>query len=302
MTQPQTAGIRPLLAHVYEPHRVSFPCYVQPKLNGVRALYQAGHFQSRDLQPFPVGLLDHLAQPLLQLFKSDIVLDGELYVHGWPLQRILGAVTPVRQEANEDTKLVEYHVFDRVDYGQGFEKRFVEDIYIKGPICTNVFAVETQRVKDEADANYFYSAFVSLGYEGMMYRINDCPYTIPKQRKPPSQKGFLSDKNNRVWHLLKRKNWQDEEFICLGLQEGEGKYRGMVGALVCDKGPCDLYITPVGQRIEAGRFSVSSGLSDQQRIDIWANPSLAVSHQIKVKFLTYSIDGIPQNPTIEAIL
>jgi len=297
MTQTQTTGIRPLLAHVYEPQRVSYPCWCQPKLNGVRALYQAGHFQSRDLQPFPVGLLDHLAQPLLQLFKLDVVLDGELYVHGWPLQRILGAVTPVRQEANEDTKLVEYHVFDRVDYGQGFEKRFVQDVMPvieKQPdkYTSKIWRVITWPVIGQIGADNSYMAFVNNGYEGMIYRIDDCPYTIPKQRKPPSQKGFLSDKNNRVWHLLKRKNWQDEEFECIGVQEGEGKYRGMVGALVCK----------IPARFVDLTFSVSSGLSDQQRKDIYDDPSLALFHQIKVKFLTYSIDGIPQNPTIEAIL
>src|SRR5687768_15403845 len=107
--------MKPLLAHKYKPFRVTYPCYVQPKLNGVRALYQNGRFQSRDEVPFPEALLDHLAQPLLRIFgTSHAPTDGELYVHGWSLQKILGAITPVRKEDSELTKLVEYHVFDVV--------------------------------------------------------------------------------------------------------------------------------------------------------------------------------------------
>ena len=78
----------------YEPHRVTYPCYVQPKLNGIRALYQNGNFQSRDQLPFPPGLLNHLSSPLQSAFDPSVILDGELYVHGWPLQRINAAVTP----------------------------------------------------------------------------------------------------------------------------------------------------------------------------------------------------------------
>ena len=115
--------MKPLLAHIYEPHRVTYPCYVQPKLNGIRALYQNGRFQSRDEIPYGQSLLAHLAAPLASCFGAEVILDGELYVHGWPLQRINAAVTPVRQHPTEDTLKVEYHVFDVVDFRKSFDQR-----------------------------------------------------------------------------------------------------------------------------------------------------------------------------------
>lgn len=289
--------MKPLLAHVYEPHRVIYPCYVQPKLNGIRALYQGGRFQSRDELPFPVGLLDHLSTPLQTAFGPKVILDGELYVHGWPLQRINAAVTPVRQTPTEDTLKVEYHVFDVVDFGKSFEERmewlwqqggFTVDTPLRQPLTTTAHT--------EAIANEFYADFVANGYEGMMYRLGDCPYTKPKQANTEQRvvahlrNKFLSDKDNRCWHLLKRKDWQDDEFVCEGVAEGEGKYAGTLGALkcVCSSG--------------WGHFTVSGGLTDALRDKYWDHPELIIGKQIKVRYLCLSSDGIPLNPTIEAIL
>ena len=300
--------MKPLLAHIYEPHRVTYPCYVQPKLNGIRALYQNGCFQSRDGIPFPVGLLNHLAQPLLSTFASDVILDGELYVHGWPLQRINAAVTPVRQHPTEDTVQVEYHVFDVVDFGKTFEDRLLPLTEDSCQLCPSVFTVETNNVDHAYQADSFYAHFVSLGYEGMMYRLGDCPYTTPKMenintqgRKVPYRGRFLSDKDNRCWHLLKRKDWQDNEFECISADEGEGKLKGTLGALVCRPKP-DIGSKPIADSIEetkrcdARMFHVGSGLTDSQRHFYWRNPP--IGKLIKVKYLCLSSDGIPLNPTI----
>lgn len=299
--------MKPLLAHIYEPHRVTYPCFVQPKLNGIRALYQGGHFQSRDELPFPPGLLEHLATPLRQTFDESIILDGELYVHGWPLQRINAAVTPVRQQPTEDTLKVEYHVFDVVDFGKSFHERgpagHGRKIYeAQLPLVKEVM---TYHAHDEEEGNYWYSQFVSDGYEGMMYRLGDCPYTEPKQdwthartlgmQIPNLRSRFLSDKNNRCWHLLKRKDWQDDEFECTGIIKGEGKYQETLGAFICRN---------TKQALETGcrliEFSVGSGLTDSERDHYWANPP--IGRLIKVKYLVLSNDGIPLNPTILAIL
>lgn len=298
--------MKPLLAHIYEPHRVTYPCYVQPKLNGIRALYQNGCFQSRDGIPFPVGLLDHLAQPLLSTFASDVILDGELYVHGWPLQRINAAVTPVRQHPTEDTVQVEYHVFDVVDFGKSFHARKVgRCVHLDAGDKPPIRFVQHEVVDDKQAADRMYHLFVSDGYEGMMYRLGDCPYTVPKMenintqgRKVPYRGRFLSDKDNRCWHLLKRKDWQDHEYECVGVEEGEGKYEGTLGALICDC-PTPNAMHRLGVPPNPGLFSnfhVGSGLTDSQRHFYWRNPP--IGKLIKVKYLCLSSDGIPLNPTI----
>lgn len=289
--------MKPLLAHVYEPHRVTYPCYVQPKLNGIRALYQQGCFQSRDELPFPKGLLDHLAQPLLGLFGPEVILDGELYVHGWPLQRINAAVTPVRQHPTEDTVKVEYWVFDTVDYTKPFIDRLTP-VFEKLAGAVGINRVTTVRATSETWADRFYVEMVADGMEGIMYRLGDCPYTTPKQQTwsgkipavvGPGRAKAWSDQNNRCWHLLKRKDWQDDEFVCTNAFEGEGKLKGTLGSLECQVVP--------GKSVA---FNVGSGLTDAERQHYWQNPP--IGRLIKVKYLVLSSDGIPLNPTILAIL
>ncbi len=283
--------VKPLLAHIYEPHRVTYPCYVQPKLNGIRALYQAGNFQSRDQLPFPRGLLAHLSEPLLQTFGTQHhPLDGELYVHGWPLQRINAAVTPVRQQPTEDTVQVQYHIFDVVDFNRPFIDRITTTLPFTYQCPPKIHLVNNCYVGTEWEADRQYAAYVNLGYEGMMYRLGDCPYTVPNEpagmrnQRINERSRFLSDKNNRCWHLLKRKDWQDHEFECEGVVEGEGKLAGTLGALICK---CSN---------GWGHFHVGSGLTDQQRHHYWRNPP--IGKLIKVKYLVLSSDGIPLNPTV----
>ncbi len=108
---------------------------------------------------------------------------------------------------------------------------------------------------------------------------------------------FLSDKDNRCWHLLKRKDWQDDEFVCTQLVEGEGRLKGTLGAVEC-------LVTKIidGESRIIGRFHVGSGFTDGERDHFWNHPELIVGRPIKVKYLVLSSDGIPLNPTVLAIL
>jgi len=110
---------------------------------------------------------------------------------------------------------------------------------------------------------------------------------------------FLSDKDNRCWHLLKRKDWQDDEFECVGVIEGEGKLTGTLGALLCE---CSRRAThePGISRHSVPQFHVGSGLSDSERQHYWFNPP--IGRLVKVKYLCLSDAGIPLNPTILCIL
>ena len=118
-------------------------------------------------------------------------------------------------------------------------------------------------------------------YEGMMYRLGNCVYT-----KPNGGRG-VSDKNNRVWHLLKRKDFHDDEFLIVAVHEGVGKRSGMTGSFEC--------VAKNGKH-----FMVGSGLTDSEAILFFEHPP--IKSFVKVKYLTLTSDGIPFNPTIIAIL
>jgi hypothetical protein len=163
-----------MLPYSHSTSHVTYPAYVQPKLNGVRALYQVGHFQLCD-ETSPT--LSHLTEPLSKIFDERIILDGALYVHGWSPEQIDDAV---KAEAGE----VEYHVFDVVNFNRSFESRFMApaSILIDTQHIHKTKPVETHRLLSAKLVTYFYDKWVSGGYDGLIYRLNGCPYVPGRSR------------------------------------------------------------------------------------------------------------------------
>lgn len=277
--------MKPMLAHRFNDHRkkIVFPCHVQPKLDGTRALYFRGKFQSRG-RPNEEGdlwhdsVLEHINCFLRPTIPDNIVLDGELYKHGWKRQKINGAISVVRQTPNTQTRFIEYHVFDLLDLDNEDMPFHERTILLAGLLGLNPKSpakyVFTQTVYDHIQADYFYRHFRADGYEGLMYRDSSAPYGTA---------WTCSNKENRWPTLLKRKLWIDEEFICLGVEEGSGKNTGLVGAL--------QFRSSTGHIFTAG-----SGLSDFERREYMDRPP--IGHTVTIKYESISEKGIPLQPSI----
>jgi hypothetical protein len=150
--------MRPLLAHIYENKRINWnsDVWLQYKLNGIRALSQGGNFQSRDELPWNRGVLAHLTNYMREMFPPEWVLDGELYVHGWKLQDINGAIAVNRLGPTDKSPLVEYHIFDRVSYQSSFEDRFWQPMRERAGLFRPdipIKLVESIRTNDAAAAD-----------------------------------------------------------------------------------------------------------------------------------------------------
>ena len=112
--------IRPMLAHKYEDKNkhIKYPCFVQPKLDGVRCLaYKENdivHLMSRSGKQF--SHLNHIREAL-QKIEFDGFLDGELFTTKMEFSDISGIIR--KQKLNdEDIKLsynIEYHIYDTFD-------------------------------------------------------------------------------------------------------------------------------------------------------------------------------------------
>lgn len=271
----------PMLARTYGPKYSTFPCFVQPKLNGVRALYQNGVWQSRDEKLWKPGVLKHLTNQLetISSLWGNAILDGELYVHGWKLQRINGAVAVNRLEPIEDTLSVCYYIFDVVDPERNFSSRWF-DLYtpLQGQrLAPSILAVPTAMAHSRCDVDLHFASYTKLGYEGIMLRP-DGPYELGETAHGTTKRSKF---------LWKHKEWRDDEFVCVGYERGEGKASIGVGALICT--------TP-----NRGTFNVGTGFSDEERIELMNNPP--VGRNIKVKFLCLSNSGIPLNPSFLAVM
>lgn len=275
--------MKPLKAHPYAPRKLSTPCFVQRKYNGVRALYQRGRFYSGDEILWNEPVLAHLSRPLEALVADhSVALDGELYVHGWSLQSINRAVAVKRIAPSSDTPSITYVVFDVVAPGTPFIDRIHYARELLRSFGPGVSVAPTIMAHSELDCDRLYEQFVGEGYEGAIYRLGDCPYTIA---------GNGSTQDNRVLHMLKRKFWRDDNFRVVAVVEGSptdlgGKYVGSLGAFVLST--------------EDGKtFRAAPAFTNEERLYYFNNPP--INQFAIVKYLNLSDDGIPLNPTVLAI-
>jgi DNA ligase-1 len=271
--------MKPMLAFKYAINQkhLTWPAFTQPKLDGVRAVYRDGAFYSRDLERWNENVVAHLLAAVEDIPK-EVVLDGEFYVHGWKLQEINSAISVVRKEPSSQTFSVEYHVFDCLlkDFPtMPFVQRHQIMLDTLEGIGRKVKPVSTYHVEDNLEFEKKYRDFRNAGFEGSMWRKSDAPYGLEQN---------CGNKENRWKVLLKRKEWLDAWFPCVGSESGKGKFETSTGALTC--------LTSDGKP-----FTVGSGLSDAEREQYRIHfPKL-----VHVQFETYSIDGIPLKPVfIEA--
>lgn len=201
--------------------------------------------------------------------KLPDVLDGEFYVHGWPLQRIAAAMTVVRERPIEDTLKVQYHVYDTVSNKQ-FTSRY-ESLQAETEL---IKVVPTEVVRSRIALQELHSKYIAAGYEGTMVRSGTAPYLEGRTRA-----------------LQKIKKKLDYEVQVIGIIEGTGKFTGMVGALV------------VEDPVKGVQFKVGSGsgFTDKSRKELWDNPPIG-------KWITISSEaglsdgGIPLQAQFELII
>ena len=93
----------PMLAHQYSNKKseIKFPCYVQPKLDGVRCVIVRNKLYSRNGNIFPS--LPHIEEELKKYNKYNLILDGELYTDDINFEKIVGLVKKWKK-SEEDEK------------------------------------------------------------------------------------------------------------------------------------------------------------------------------------------------------
>lgn len=216
---------KPMLAAKYEDVDVTFPCYAQPKLDGVRCIIKADGMWTRNGKP--IVSCPHIFESLKIVFEynPDLVFDGELYNHKFKddfnkLISLIKKTKPKQQDLDESAELVEYHIYDLPSSKGKFLFRWGELENLKDKIYyslddVKIKFVNTHFIEDSKELDMMYSLWTEQGYEGQMIRHTDKEY-----------------ENKRSKSLLKRKEFFDEEFEILQVNEGTGKLAGRVGNFV----------------------------------------------------------------------
>lgn len=267
----------PMLAKAFKDysHKVTFPCYYQPKLDGIRCVSFVDsdgivNLLSRKGKPF--GLLPHIGQAVLEALKGneEWVLDGELYSDTLGFDEITSIV---RKGKIEDPRASEihYHIYDCFsdsrDLRQAcFEKRSKQVAKMLAGRAKPLVKVHTDLLSSEDEVALKLKEYEDKGYEGIMIRNVNGIY----------------ENDRRSENLQKVKSFTDDEFVVVGCNEGIGKFEGM-GIFVCKtKGGALFSVMPMG--------------SAEQRKEYYANRAKYVGEMLTVKFFEYSKDGVPRFP------
>lgn len=169
--------------------------YIQRKFNGHRCMSKQGQLYSRGGK---VINLPHVVQAIADLGMSNLHLDGELYLHGKPLQEIGSLVTKLRDES----ATLEYHVYDVVDTEKSFSERFIQCENLSGNAVIKI--VSTQKVTTPEQVTQLTAEFVREGYEGSILRHGPQGYQTGK----------------RSSSILKVKDYKDSEAKIIGMNPG----------------------------------------------------------------------------------
>ncbi len=171
-------------------HRVDWARAVaQPKLNGVRCLWRP---DLKKLQSRKGTFYEAPEHVIEQLQHVEVPFDGELYIHGVPLNEILGA----SRKWNPLTDQLEFHVFDLAAEGAGFLTRecTLRSEFINKDLerAAHLRLVGHRSLtKDSLDA--VHNEWVQDGYEGLMIRHADGLYVAGRSPDLFKYKKFLEE-------------------------------------------------------------------------------------------------------------
>ena len=252
----------PMLAHKFSDHKgkVEFPVYVQPKLNGMRMLFDGENGWSRGNKEVIPEVIQHL-----KFDTGGHILDGELMLpDNVLLQESMKAIKKYRPELSP--KLL-YHVYDVVDATIPYVARhdIITEICKNAP--ENVVLVKTVKADDESQVAHLHQLFVKDGYEGTMIRdALRTEYEIGK----------------RSYSLLKLKDFVDAEYRIVNVIDGDGSDVGLaIFELETDSGE---------------RFNCRPEGSQENRADLFKNRRELVGKYLTVRYQELSKDGIPIFP------
>lgn len=198
----------PMLAQDFKKHnkKVKYPCFVQPKLDGYRMIFDSTSKSFTTRQGKELVAIKYSGKLYDELcsLPGGYIFDGELYIHGRSFES-LGVLrkTKLTQKDKDSLSAIEYHIYDIISE-DNFEHRtkFISSLVDKGDVhpYERIKVVETHKAKDEKDVKDFHQKFVSSGFEGTMIRNAQSKYL----------------EKNRSYDLLKYKDFMDHEFEIVG--------------------------------------------------------------------------------------
>jgi ATP-dependent DNA ligase len=266
-------GINPMLAHKYRDHsaKIKFPCYGQPKLDGMRCIAIVepnGRVTLWSRTRKPITSVPHIVKELEKFARfcegnTPIVLDGELYVHKYKndFEKIISLAR--QAEPAPGHEVIQYWIYDLVST-VGFVNRTIclsNLLKQLDPQC--IVTVQTYELSSQEELEEKFATALEDGYEGLMARNASGGY-----------------ENKRSYNLQKVKEMQDAEFLITGVESGRGKREGQA-VLVC-------------QTTDKQEFRASPKGNDAFRVRLLQDSKNVIGKYATIQYQNLSAYGVPR--------
>jgi DNA ligase-1 len=186
----------------FEIHRVRYPCFGSPKIDGVRSKFKRGKFYSRNGHEY-VGL-EHLQSELSEITEE---IDGELVVPNVSFQVGSGWI-----RSDDPTPDAEFRIIELPTIKDSLATRItmMADLVFDGIWC-----VPRTTLSSETEIYDYYVECRRSGYEGAIITPYDYEYT-----------------GTRSWNWMKLKPLETYDAKVIDIYEGKGKYVGQMGGAI----------------------------------------------------------------------
>lgn len=246
-------------------HKITFPCYSTPKLNGINGIYWLDpdgslRLTSRggDLYP-PIPHLEDEIRLVMSALNTTC-LNGELYIHGQHLQDITSAVKKPKELSTQ----LAFHIFEAPYTGTKYHMRRTKLLYTL-ELLSLQHVVHSSGIlaTSKSDLDSHYDVCMSLGLEGTVIYSSDAPYEF----------------NTRSSHVYKYKKTLDTEVQILSFNFDKNSHP----VFNCSYNGKEFKVKPKGTDAERKQIVIDF-------------PTMYLNNYYKIEYETLSKDGIPLKP------
>ena len=257
-----------MLAHdgAKHPKKIKGECFIEYKYDGVRviAIVQNGSATLYSRNGKILANFPHIEEALSVSEFEGLVFDGEVMSEDF--QSLMKQVHRKEGAQTEDSYLAVFDMLTLEEFNAGgtdmtaFERR--ERLISYQPFFNSRLQL-VQAVNIDLDTEVGQKQFADMnkqaldsGYEGLMIK--------------PIQEGYKC-KRSHAW--LKIKPFIEVTLSVVALEEGTGKNEGLLGALVVEGEDDGKFF----------RLNVGSGLTDENREQIWANQDAVIGQLVEIR-------------------
>lgn len=261
--------------------------WVSKKLDGIRVSihYDNKEFKaiSRNGKDISPAFTHIFSNPRLKkLFKAlgeGVVLDGELYKHGMPLQRISG-ISRLKEYTPERNDQLELWIFDFMHDTMTAEERITTLRKLDTIENDNIKIVAHTKLTNYEDIKKLHDVFILSGFEGAIARLASATYQFGKKNA----------------NMVKVKEFQDAEFKIVDYSEG-----------LRPEDMCFVLVLPQFEHIDIENltkehtFEAKPMGTRELKEEYLENMDSIIGKMATVKFFNYTEDGKPFLPVLKAI-